>query len=320
VKSSRSAGAVGHNCRMSPVGERPPKWVVDARTFQHQLSDLTETLALKVQREGHERGLKPKFVALDIFFLLKQAQQTYRLFFFINAEKRRKEDVDWVIAYSIVILPLVRTMIDCLYNITAILANPAMGYQYRQSGYKLSLKALEVDERRYGGNPVWDEHIAKSRAMVLSSMRTDGIAEMEVRASKTWPTLSAYLRIKKTAVPTPHQEFLRKLTFGFWREYSGMAHATFEGVFPVALYLAPKEFPHDERPRIDAASESLISLHVSRVAAVLLCTLTEIQAHFRFDGARINDRLRGLWSALVLVPEIKELYDERYAAKLQEQV
>jgi hypothetical protein len=59
--------------------------------------------------------------------------------------------------------------------------------------------------------------------------------------------------------------------------------------------------------------EGVIALHVSRAAAIQLCTLTELQAHFRFDGARINERLHQVWDALLPVPEIKELYDQRYA-------
>jgi hypothetical protein len=29
---------------------------------------------------------------------------------------------------------------------------------------------------------------------------------------------------------TIHKEFLKKLTYGFWREHSGMAHGAFEGL------------------------------------------------------------------------------------------
>lgn len=46
---------------------------------------------------------------------------------------------------------------------------------------------------------------------------------------------------------------------------------------------------------------------------MLLCMVTELQAHFKFDsnGARINERIHEVWNFLVPVPEIKELYDER---------
>ncbi len=66
---------LGQNDYMNAENEVLPKLVLDARTFQKPLSDLTETIALKVQREGAGRGLKPDFVVVDIYFLLRQAQQ-----------------------------------------------------------------------------------------------------------------------------------------------------------------------------------------------------------------------------------------------------
>jgi hypothetical protein len=46
------------------------------------------------------------------------------------------EDPNWRIAYSITILPILRCMIDCFYNVTAILKSPGpKGYQFRESGY-----------------------------------------------------------------------------------------------------------------------------------------------------------------------------------------
>jgi hypothetical protein len=37
-----------------------------------------------------------------------------------------------------------------------------------------------------------------------------------------------------------------------------------------------------------------------------------VQAYFLFDGANINKRLQEVWKALIVAPEIKELYKERY--------
>ncbi|SRR6266849_896502 len=299
---------------MLPEIDLKQKKELDARTFQQKLDELTTTLAFKVQREGYQHGLQPAFVVPDIYFLLRQAQQTYNLFFFLNADERRQKDVDWRVAYSAVILPLVRTMIDCLYNITAILQNPGVkAYEFRASGYKLTLRALDADEQRYGGDPKWDDYIASQRKMIAFDMRANGFAESEVRSAPTWRTLSGYLRIKKTAILSPHQEFLKKLTLGFWQEYSGMSHATFQGLLPIALFLAPKDLPQEDRHTVDNAVVVMIATHIARLAGILLCTLTEVQAYCRFDGAHINRRLHEVWNALIVVPEIKELYDERYA-------
>lgn len=293
---------------------------LDARTFQQKLDELTITIAFKVQREAFQRGLKPAFLTADLYYLLRQAHQTYNLFFFVNADKRRYEDPDWRPAYPAVMLPLVRTMIDCLYNVTTLLQNPGPnGYLFRTSGYRLILKSLDADAARYGGDPKWDDWIARQRKGIEFDMRANGFTETQVRAeNKLWPTLSRYLQVDKTSVPTPHQEFLRKLTFGFWQEYSGISHATFQGLLPIAIFLAPKDLPHEERPKVDSASEDLIAIHIPRVAAILVCMLTEIQAYLRFDGARINQRLREIWDALIIAPEVKELYDARYAQLIKD--
>jgi hypothetical protein len=287
---------------------------LDGRTFQQPLIELANTLALKVQREGPKMLPKPVWVTTDTFVLLRQAMHTYDLFFFLNADERRQKDVDWRVAYSVASLPLIRCMIDCLYNVTVILQKPGLkGYQFRESGYKKTLEALDADERRYGGDPKWDAYIASQRARIGSAMRSDGLTESEVRQAKSWPTLGAYLRVKKNVSLTPHQEFLKKLTYGFWQEYSGMAHATFEGLLPTALFYTVKDAPHELRPNIEATINDVIAIHIPRLAAILLCMVTEVQAYFRFDGAHINQRLHKIWNALLPAPEVKELYDLRYA-------
>jgi hypothetical protein len=57
--------------------------------------------------------------------LIRQAIYTSNLLFFLNADERRETDCYWRNAYTIVTLPLIRNMIDCLYNVTAILQNPS---------------------------------------------------------------------------------------------------------------------------------------------------------------------------------------------------
>jgi hypothetical protein len=181
------------------------------------------------------------------------------------------------------------------------------------------LEAVDADEARYGGDPKWDEWIARQRKTLEFDMRINGFSETEVRtARKLWPTLSRYLKVEPNSVPTAHQTFLRKLTLGFWQEYSGISHATFQGLLPIALFLTPKDLPHEERPKVEIAAETLIAIHIFRVAAILLCTLTEVQASCRFDGASINQRLHEVWNALLAAREIRELYDERYADLMKE--
>lgn len=181
---------------------------LDARTFQSQLDELTTTIAYKVQREGPRHGLKPDFLAADFFFILRQAQWTYNLFRFINADERRKKDTDWRVQYSAVILPLVRTIIDCFYNISSILQNPGeKGQLYRASGFKRMLEAIEANERRYAGDPRWDAYIVKRRTDIDLGMRGTGFAETEVRTAALWPLLALILHLQELQRQRPINSF-----------------------------------------------------------------------------------------------------------------
>jgi hypothetical protein len=251
--------------------------------------------------------------------MLRQSLSIYELFCFVNADQTRKSGT-WKVGCSVAVLPLIRCMINCLYNITVILAYPAKGYHFREIGYKWALQGLDADAVRYGGDPKWDAYIVRLRSVLQYGMSQDGITLEEVNSADFWPTLSRYLKpVGKDAPLTPHQRFLKKLTFGFWQEYSGMAHATFNGLMPIAMFYTPDKIPHEDRDRFyNVNVEQMIATHVARAAGVLLCTLTEVQAHFRFDGARINERLHEVWDALLGVPEIKELHDGRYSELMKQ--
>jgi hypothetical protein len=98
-----------------------------------------------------------------------------------------------------------------------------------------------------------------------------------------------------------------------------MTHAVFQGLLPIAMFYMPDKIPHEHRSRFDDVVERFIATHLLRNAAILLCTLTEVQAALRFfDEARINERLLSVWKALLRVPEVKELYDARYKQLMQE--
>ena len=100
--------------------------------------------------------------------------------------------------------------------------------------------------------------------------------------------------------------------YGPWREYSAMAHGGSEGVTPVAVYFVSDSLQHEQRDEFETHHPRLLFMHITRAAAMLLCIVTEIQAYFRFDGARINARIHEVWQALKPAFEVKELYDQRY--------
>lgn len=293
---------------------------IDARTFQLPLGQLAEVLAQKVKREasGFIRG--PAYVAVDLHVLIRQAMRTYDMLFYLNSDERRKTDCYWKPEYTVIALPLIRNMIDRLYNITAILQDPPRNSPwFRKSGYWGRLKALDEDQARYGGQPQWDEWIETNRMEIDFDLRSNNLTMSEVINQPPWPTLGKYISDKQPGGKlTPHQEFLKTFTYGHWREYSAMAHGAFEGLMPVAMYYISDSMPHEERPKLEEVYPIMLSLHLARAATILLCIVTELQAYFHFDGARIDERIHEIWNALMPVFEAKELFTGRYANLMEE--
>ena len=87
----------------------------------------------------------------------------------------------------------------------------------------------------------------------------------------------------------------------------------FAGPLPVGAYYISDFLPHAERPKVDSSYDMFLSMHIGRAATVLLCMITELQAYFRFDGARINERISKLWETLIPLFEANELYEGRYS-------
>ncbi len=292
----------------------PQETTVDASTFQKPLGKLAEVLSQKVRREAAKLLGVPDFVTFDLHVLTRQAQYTYDLLFYLNADERREGDCDWKPPYSVVTLPLIRNMIDHLYNITSILQDPQRnGPRFRKCGYQKLLKGLDEDQAKYGGRAEWDESIAKSRTEIDFEIRRMGFTVADVLAEKEWPTLGQYIgRQQKGGTYTPHQDFLKTLVYGQWREYSAMAHGASDGLLKSAIFYIADSMPHEERAMLEDGHLRLLSFHIGQAAAILLCIVTELQAYFRFDGADINERIHKMWDALMPAFAVKELYGERY--------
>jgi hypothetical protein len=198
--------------------------ILDATTFQKPLGQVAEVLSQKVRREAHKMVGLSEFITFDLHVLVRQAQRTYDLVFYLNADERRKGDCYWRPEYAVVVLPLIRNMIDCLYNITHILQNPRLnGPWFRKAGFKKLLEGLNEDQARYGGQAEWDEWITRSRAELDFEIRRMSFSVAEILAEKEWPTLGKYINMQQTGGTYPHQVFLRSLVYGQWREYSAMA-------------------------------------------------------------------------------------------------
>lgn len=290
---------------------------LDASTFQRQLETLAEVLAQKLRREAPKLlGATPGYVSLDLHVMLRQMIYTYNLFFYINADERVESDPHYRKQYSVVLFPLIRNMIDGLYNITAILENPPVkGAQFRKSGYNAKLLALDEDQARYGGQPEWDTWITRSREEIMEDMRRNGFTLADIQQASQWPTLGRYIKAPQSGgIFSPHQQFSKLLNYGPWRQYSALAHGTFDGLLETAVYYITDIFPHGDRSRLDEFHPIRLTTHISQAAGVLISVVTELQAYFHFpsNGARIDERIHEVWNALMPTFTVKELYDGRY--------
>jgi hypothetical protein len=307
---------------MLPDMANEPIPLIDAKTFQKPIWALGETLGEKVRREGPGQLSGASYIADDIHMMIRQASATYNLLFYLNADERRDNDPYWNNSYGVVTAPVVRTMIDCLYNITMILEDPAQyGPLYRKSGLKKRLLDIEEDQKIYAGKPEWDYYNAQQLKALDGLIRGDGFTEEEIRRTKSWTTLGTYVDRGKEQDRTSHQLFLKTFTHMQWRQYSGLSHAGFDGYIgeiPAGAYFVTDRFPHEQRPQFEEMYKAFVTKHIGRAAMILLSLVTELQLYFRFDGANINDRIQKMWAALSGFFEADELYRERYCGLMKE--
>jgi len=289
---------------------------IDAGTFAQQITDLAETLRNKVELEGPS-VLRHANLTTDISVILSQLVWTYNLLRWINADDTRLDVTGYKEAYSFVCLPLVRTLIDGFYNCTALLDSPSRSRIFRISGLFRLRQALCEDEKRYKGDPAWELDLKNRRQLLQENLARENWTNADLDDKKNrWPLLSEYLRLEPD---TPHKQLLRHISLGFWREYSSISHASYDGLCQLFPFIARNRLPHSMRTsNLDDFRLRSLFMHFARAAVLLLCLLTEIQHYFKFQGANIDKRLREIWTAMLPIYEVKELYDFRYDSILRE--
>jgi hypothetical protein len=244
---------------------------------------------------------------------------------YLNADERRKDDHHWHQRYGVTAMSLVRSLIDCLYNVTAILENPAeKGPAYRKSGVKRVLDDLNEDYEKYRGQEAWELFVAERRTGMALVMDQSDLTLDDVSHAPMWPTLSAYLRRKQPdGSLTENQRFLKTFTLSSWRQYSALSHGAFEAFIgpmahlPIGAFYVNDFLTDEEEAKLDASYGFLLATHLGRAAIVLLCLLTELQVHCRFEGHNINERICRGWRVLMPLFEAKEFYDGRYAETMR---
>ena len=236
---------------------------VNFETIQQPLRDLAETIAQKMYREAPALLAAPPYVGPTMFTMIRQAIYTCNLLFYINADERRETDCYWNPAYTFVTAPLIRSLIDCLYNVTLILQDPSVnGAAFCKSGFRKELKDLQDDEARYSGQAEWDAYVAEKRQKIDLALRQYNLTASEVQAQKPWQTMGGYLSDKGPAgTLSPHQMFLKTFTYGMWREYSAMAHGGFEGLLDTVSVFTRDAIPRELHAKMDDIHLRLMSMH-----------------------------------------------------------
>jgi hypothetical protein len=239
--------------------------------------------------------------------------------FYLNADVRRQKDTDWHVEYGVSAMPLIRSLIDCLYNITLFLDNPAKAAEYRKCGFKKVVDGLDAERDAHPGDQAWEAWRAERLPFVESYIVRCGFTVADVRAQGKWQTMGSYIGTKGPGgTLTPHQQFLGRFTHLQWKQYSALSHAGYEGFAglldpaPIGSYYMTDFLPHALRPKVEETYELHVSSHLGRAALLLLSIVTELQAYCKFEGHEINLRICQVWDALLPLYEAKELYDGRY--------
>jgi hypothetical protein len=286
-------------------------------------------MAEKVFHEGNERISGPSYVKEDLTTLLKYAASIYNLLNYLNADERRENDTEWYVRYGVTAMSLVRSLIDCLYNVIAIFEDPpSRAVQYRKSGLRKALDDLNEDKQKYGGNEGYEEQFNQRHKALDMLLRASGFTMDEIMAmpkNEAWQTFGQFIKTQRAGgSQSDVQRFLKTFAYLQWRQYSGLSHGTYEafigtmGPIPVGAYYMNDFLPHEIRRDIADSYHMLLSTHLGRSATVLLCMVTEIQAYCRFEGANINHRVCEVWSALLPSPSARELFDARYSKLMHE--
>ena len=262
---------------------KPDVLVIDASRFAQQLSDLATTVMNKVDREGY-KTIRHDGVNIDISVILRHLTHTYNLLRFINSDSTRTGFIGYETSYSFCALPLIRTLIDGFYNCTSLIDDPSRWRVFRISGYFRMRAALNVDEAKYANDLRWKQAFAEQRKNLVTGLRADGFTDADLGNKKNkWPLLQGYLETKP--IDTPHKQILRKLTYGFWKEYSSISHSSYDGLVNIFPFIALDRATFKQKEIVEEAKERYIAGHFARGAGILVALLTEIQYFYKFDGA-----------------------------------
>ena len=279
------------------MGESTSSNGIDASKFQKQLSDLARAMSHLVERELPEKMPSDRFLSADLTMLLRQSVFIVGHMWFLYAQTYEDSNPVCLPEYGFATLSGVRVLIDSLYNVIALLERPGSSRVFRADGYRqILISAHEAIKNAIDNKTI--QHYNEVLKHIRLEMRSVEIAEEElIPTYASWPTIATYLNARKGEKSTTNSNFLRQFGLGLWRDYSAISHATFQGLTMVAGFYVRDRILVEDRPAMLARGRTAMSLHLVRACFLLLCIVAELQLRLQFDGARVNERIREIWSA-----------------------
>jgi hypothetical protein len=291
------------------------KKTLDYAVIQKDWMSLFEGMALKLERE-----FPPKLASSGarefVWLTFRVALNTYKTMVFICAEKppdplRRPE-------YTVSCPPLVRTLVDSLFNIVFALEDlEGRVSWYYKAGWRENQERLERYIQTYGSLEEWKTWLETFKAGQEHGASIWGISAQEranLKLINFWPLPSQMVRFGLATTDTlpATRAFLQYLNDWFYRELSQESHMSFPGLAHrggMLMELDKKE------PLIQEKLDHNRSTQMVMTMTILLALGSEIDQNFNFG---FKQRIMVLWGILSdALPIAKEVYQARYAGLLR---
>jgi hypothetical protein len=292
---------------------------VNADTFQVQLDTLASTMVERIKDEWPMALQHLNFAQGSVVMNVRYSRDVFRAIRSIFADEKTK-DVRWN-WNELLLMPAVnRTLIDTLFNqifLSEDIENRSIWFH--QSGWKEQKLELDRMKAQYGNNPQWTQKLLEYQSLVDKGMTLFKISPDQIADPKkiiSWPSSGQMPNYGiDPTTRNADRQFLQYLTDWFYKDHSTRSHMSFLGQMKMSPLIFREDLPKDERLEIEKKKfPLLLGEQLSRSAFLLLCLLSEIQNQFKFSG-NLELRILEIWHALIPgFPEVKEIFDLRYAA------
>jgi hypothetical protein len=290
------------------------KRVLNFSVIQGDWDSLLQGMTLKLEREFPAEAAS-NGAREFLWFTFRVALNTYRSMAYICGDK--PADPLRKLEYAVSCPPLVRTLVDSLFNVIFALEDLENRVTwYYKSGWREDYEKLERYMSEYGSAPEWKSWLETDRATLEHGIKVWGITDEEAKNFKKmidwWPTPARMIRHGlKPSDPLPDDRaFLEFLNDWYYRELSQESHLSYPGLAHRGglLWALDRKEERAEEHLIQNKSTQMIM-----AVTLLLALCSEIEHRFNFG---FKQRIVVLWAILNELPVPKEMYDKRYAKLL----